>query len=465
VPEDYKPHILIVEDEAELARGLKRGLEQRLVAPLLPETPTISIATSPSEAKEAFKSKAPSVCILDLNLDESRGSESGLELLPELFSLNHDLRVLVLTGESREDWGVRALERGASSFLQKPANQNHLAHLVKDALEHHALLSKNRLSDKNATTTLGLRSKDRSMLAVIEQFELAINSHLPVLISGETGTGKGFLARLIHEHSKASGQFIRFQPSFGSADLVSSELFGHMKGAFTGAVSDKSGLLEIAKDGSILLDEIDSLPEQTQVSLLEVLQEGVFRPLGSNKDRKSHFRVIAATNSNCQEAIKKRLLREDFFHRLSHIHIELPPLRERPSDLFELAENFLCSFSSEEKLRVHSFSSDGKALLQTYSWPGNIRELKASVESACLRADLNNRGLVTAEDFKLSQTNSTSDHLSASDTLTFREKVRSFELKLVEEALDKHEQNVSRAALELGIDRSQVKRVLARLKT
>lgn len=448
-------HILVVEDDPKLARAIERGLSARLSKEF---STTTSLAHSADEALELIKTKSPQVCILDLNLDAKLGSESGLTFLNKLLKENPNTRTLVLTGESREEWGLKALKSGATSFLSKPLNQEHLSYLVKDALNYSSLVAKNKHLAVDSSVPAELRSRSQSMDTVAEKFRLAIKGKLPVLITGETGTGKGLLARLIHSHSKLQGEFVRFQPSFGSADLVESELFGHTKGAFTGADADKTGLLKIADKGTLFIDEVDSLPLQTQVLLLEALQERHFRPLGSNKEISSGFRVISATNSDCEKAIKEGKFREDFFHRLSHVKIHLPSLKERKNDIIELAENFLNIFSGEEKLKAHSFSEGARAKLISHSWPGNIRELKAVVESACLVADISNRGLIEAKDLDFAEQHSSSDKLESS----FREQIRSYEFKLVDDALKEHDNNISRAAAALGMERKLLKRILAR---
>jgi len=290
------------------------------------------------------------------------------------------------------------------------------------------------------------------MKKVLGELKFAATTPQPVLLLGETGTGKGVFALALHQLCRANKTFIRAQPSYGNFDLVQSELFGHEKGAFTGATSERKGVLEEADGGSIFLDEIDNLPAETQVMLLHSLQEGAFRRVGSLKERNSKFRLIAATNKNLSGF--KSSIRPDLFHRLSHHIITIPPLRERLEDIAQLSETFLQELCSREKISLSAISLSALAKLKKYNWPGNIRELRAVVEQAIYRAKFSGRLTVEPEDIIIGSEESASGN--------FRLKVDEFEQTLLIKALKEAKGNVSEAARILEVDRTQLKRMLKR---
>jgi len=443
--------VLFVDDEPALIRSLSRGLVSKGADFIILE------AHSTDQALEITKLEKPSVCVIDLSIDEKLGPDSGLKLLKDLLLLDSSMRVLVLTGHDSEDFGIKALYSGASSFISKPTSAEHLLPLIEDALSHSKLRRAQNKTQFNSKALLGFSTSSKEMEKVLELASFAASNKQPVLICGETGTGKGVLARAIHQAS-AGKAFVRFQPSHGSQDLVSSELFGHVKGSFTGATTDRTGLIEQANKGTLFIDEIDFLPVETQVSLLEVLQEKVFRKVGSSSETNSDFKLIAATNANLETALAEGILRKDFYHRLAHIKIELPPLRNRPEDISSLANNFVETIANAEKLPVHSLSEDALAKLSSYKWPGNVRELRAVIENACFRAAYEKRNLIISEDILLESLGKSTSVASGS----FRELVKSYEVELINNALKEHQDNQSKAADSLSMDRSTLRRILSR---
>jgi DNA-binding NtrC family response regulator len=298
------------------------------------------------------------------------------------------------------------------------------------------------------------------MLAVLKEAEFAASNAQSVLILGETGTGKGLLARAIHKKSaRRRRNFVRFQPSFGSSDLVSSELFGHERGAFTGATESRKGLLEEANGGTLFLDEVADLPLQTQVMLLEVLQEMQFRRVGSSRELQANLRLISATNKPIDKSIEAGELRSDFLHRIRHLQIEIVPLRERKEDIPALSQHFLDALVAHEDLSVDSLSDNAIGVLQSHSWPGNVRELQAVVENGVYRAAYAEKGQVGPEDLEILDSIKTSNITSDG---SLREQVKAFEKKLAKQALETCGNNQSRAAQMLKIDRSSFRRILNR---
>ena len=443
--------VLFVDDEPAVIRSLSRGLLSKGAKFQILE------ANSVEKALEVAKLERPGVCVIDLSIDETKGPESGLSLLKDLLLQDSSTRVLVLTGHSSEEVGIKALYSGASSFLVKPASPEHLLPLIEDALSHSNLKRVQSKVKTNSDVFLGLKTSSKSMAKVFEQADFAASNKQPLLIYGETGTGKGLLARAIHQAS-SKGAFVRFQPSYGSQDLVSSELFGHVKGAFTGATEDRAGLIEQANNGSLFIDEVDFLPTETQVSLLEVLQERVFKKIGASKEISSNFRLITATNADLETALNDGKLRKDFYHRVAHLKIEIPALRNRAEDIPSLASSFVETIANTEKLPIHSIGEDALAKLSSYSWPGNVRELRAVVENACFRAAYENRGLIVAKDITLEESKLGSSNGASS----FRELVKGYEVSLINSALEKAEGNQSKAAELLALDRSTLRRILAR---
>lgn len=448
------PIILLVDDEPAHTRGLIRGLDS------FEDGLSFLEATEVTEAVEQAKKSRPSVAVIDLSLDSAIGPDSGLSLIPLLLDNDPSIRILVLTGHNTDEYGIYALQAGAASFLSKPVDIHHLRALVLDAINYSELQRKNRpepIARQAIISSLGIQSVAPVMNKVLETAALAATTKQPLLITGETGTGKGVLAHAIHMASHRRS-FLRYQPSFGSADLVSSELFGHKRGSFTGATTDRRGIVEEANGGTLFIDEIGELPTEVQVLLLHVLQEKQFRRTGDNLDRESDFRLISATNILKKDLSNK--LRSDFYHRIAHLSIELPPLRARLDDLPQLANFFLERLVNKEKLSVQRLSQEALSALKEHTWPGNIRELQSVMEGATYRAQFYGRTVVQAEDLNLEQT---PDERSSSHG-PFREQVRHFEIQLIRDSLNRHSGNQSKAAEELQLDRSTMRRIIDRAR-
>ena len=447
--------LLLVDDEPALTESLRRSIERR--------EPTIKVVTAASAAAalEAVATRRPHVVLLDLSLDPSEGPSGGLTLITELLVQDQTLRILVLTGHGDESIGVQAIQNGAASFVAKPPMLDHLLPLIRDGIEcarfkRQALLS---ISPSDLFDALGLSTRSASMRDALNQALFAASTSLPILILGETGTGKGLLAQAIHRASaRHRGPFIRCQPNYGNPDLVSSEIFGHEKGAFTGASDQRIGLIEAADKGSLFIDEIDELPHDTQVTLLNVLQERTFRRVGSLKERRSDFRLLVASNRPIESLASGTTLRPDLYHRIAHATITLPPLRNRPEDIADLTQEFIVRAASRERLSSPLLTPEALTLLQHYRWPGNVRELQAVAESALFRSHFAKRRMIIPADLALGVTYPGRPLQPQS----FREQVDAFEHKLIEDALKACDGNQSQAAERLQLDRSTLRRILAR---
>jgi DNA-binding NtrC family response regulator len=380
--------------------------------------------------------------------------------LRNLLTIDSSTRIIVLTGHGSVTTGVKCLGLGAASFLEKPPEIEHLRALVLDGA-NQAKLKRAYLTLKRSDH-LGIEGELIGSSSAIqnlrEQILYAAQTNQSIFIAGETGSGKSFCANLIHKYSKRSGSnFVRYQPNYANADLTNSDLFGHVKGAFTGANENRTGLISEAEAGTLFLDEIDELPLETQITLLGVLQERKFRALGSTHEEIADFRLLCASNQDIQKSIKDRKIRSDFYHRVAHSIINVAPLRERSEDLEALALSILAKLRDREQLRVYSLDLEATNKLTSYAWPGNIRELEAVIEGACYRAHFSDRTFISSTDLQIHG----SEQNSATN-LPFHEQVENYKLQLIKQALNKHNQNQVYAARELMMERSTLRRILAR---
>jgi DNA-binding NtrC family response regulator len=447
--------ILIVDDDSELLESLARVLS-RLLAPY-----TIRAASSAVKAIEIVSNERPLAVVLDLCVDERVGVESGFDLLSRIKSILPEARVLVLTGHGALSNGVKAMRLGAASFIEKPANPEHLAALIKDAMiqaqlrrEYERLKGEGRLGFNN-----DLSGVSAAVVKLRDEIAFAASTTQPVLLLGETGTGKSLLAKLIHQAShRSSRRLVHYHPNYAGGDIVQSELFGHKKGAFTGAVDSRRGLVLEGNGGTLFIDELDSVPLDTQVLLLDLVQEQRIRPVGSDAYQKIDCRIIAATNRPIAEALKEGLIRQDLYHRLASNVIALPPLRHRREDIPTLVENALSSLRDREGVNIFGVEPSLIAELQNREWPGNIRELRGAVETAAYRARFKGRSVMERGDL-VSDAASRSAVIAVSGA-SFHERVEAFKREIIKEALNQSGGNQIKAAMTLGIDRGTVKRLM-----
>ncbi len=391
--------VLLIDDDGELLHSLARALSPR-VTPL-----TLAGSSSVEGALELFRRHHPRVVVVDLCLEEKQGTESGFQLIARMRDMDSSSRIVVVTGHASLSHGVRALRLGAASFVEKPADPERLAAVIIDAAAHAELRREfdKAPHDRPQAQTLQLVGRSDAMKELRDR--IAFISTLPhsVLILGETGTGKGLCARLIHEcSSRRARRFVHAQPNFGGGDLAQSELFGHLKGSFTGAVESRPGLAVEAHEGTLFLDELDEFSHEIQVRLLDLIQERRVRPVGSDAFKNIDCRFIAAMNRPLEEALAGNKVRRDLYHRVAHNVLCLPPLRERRDDISDLCDAILASMRAREDVSVFEVHSEVLDYLQGQQWLGNIRELQAVVESAAYHAHYQGRSAISGKDiFKM----------------------------------------------------------------
>jgi DNA-binding NtrC family response regulator len=346
----------------------------------------VQTSTAGGRGREVFASWRPDVVILDMMLPDA----DGLELLREFRLARPESEVIMLTGHATVPKAVEAMRAGAHSFLEKPVDPEALLAWVGRAIERLTLVGENealrrQLEDRfNYGNIVG---RSRKMHEVLDLVHSVAASDANVLIVGENGTGKELIANALHANSqRASRPFIKINCAAIPKDLIESELFGYRKGAFTGALSDREGLFEMAEGGSLLLDEIGEMPTYLQTKLLRVLQEREFRPIGSDRIVRVDFRLICATNADINAALRDGRFREDLYFRINTISLRVPPLRERTEDIPPLSEHFLAKYSRRYERPVRSIAGAAYNRLLSYPWPGNVRELENALERGVLVA-------------------------------------------------------------------------------
>jgi DNA-binding NtrC family response regulator len=377
-----KGKILIVDDNADWRSLLKLELAK--------ENYQITEAGNGMELQQQFSRGAPDVMLLDVIL----GDVNGIDLLPQIKKIWPETEVIVLTGtpegEEIVSWAVKAIKGGAFNFLRKAGNFDgeKLLADVKCAIERKHQSEENNTLRRALETMSGAASpifRSAAMQEVVRTVERIAPSDVSVLITGESGTGKEVIADLLHALSPRSKErIIKVNCAALPRELIESELFGSVKGAFTGALSDREGLFRQAEGGTLLLDEISEMSVDTQSKLLRVLQDQEVRPVGGKTSYKTNCRIIAATNRRPEEAIKTGKLREDLFYRISAITIYLPPLRERRDDIMPLANAFLKRFAAQANRLINGFTPVAAERLAGFNWPGNIRQLQNEVQRAVL---------------------------------------------------------------------------------
>jgi len=371
---------MIVDDAADI---------RDLLAAILRDTYEVSEAKSGADLKQALTQAQPDVILLDLKLPDA----DGLDLLPLIKKQWGDTEVIVLTGNATFEAAVEATKRGAYHFLNKPFDTQGLLVTVERALEHKQQNEENSSLRRALSTMSGGSSpifQSSAMQNVVRTVERVAPSDVAILITGESGSGKEVIADLIHAMSpRNKGKIIKINCAALPRELIESELFGSVKGAFTGAHSDREGLFRQAEGGTLFLDEISEMPIDTQSKLLRVLQDQEVRPVGGKVSYKTNCRLVAATNRRPDEAIKDGKLREDLFYRISAISVHLPPLRERRDDIMPLANAFMRRFVAQSNRPMNGFTREAAERLTGFDWPGNVRQLQNEVQRAVLLCESN----------------------------------------------------------------------------
>ncbi|HVY28950.1 MAG TPA: sigma-54 dependent transcriptional regulator [Polyangiaceae bacterium] len=371
-----KTRILVVDDEATARNGLGKLLEQ--------EGYLVDLAADGQEALTQILENPPALVISDLKMPNM----DGMELLKQLRERSVEVPVVVATAFGEVSTAVSAMRAGAEDYLTKPIDFDALLLVVERTLAREELKSeaenlRRQLRARDKEGLEGLLGASAAMQRVYQMVRQVAGARATVLITGESGTGKGEVARAVHQLSpRSSAPFVTLQCAALAESLLESELFGHEKGAFTGADKRRIGRFEQADGGTLFLDEIGEIPAATQIKLLRVLQERTFERVGGNETLKVDVRVVAATNKNLAEEVRERRFREDLYYRLNVVHIDMPPLRQRGNDVVLLAEHFLRRFARENNRRIDGFSDGARAKLVAHRWPGNVRELENAVERA-----------------------------------------------------------------------------------
>lgn len=359
--------LLIVEDTPSLARTYQAHLRH--------EFSHITIADTGAKAIDSVDATTPDCILLDLKLPDA----DGLDLLDRWTDAAINTPIIVITANGSMSVAVDAMRRGAVDFVVKPTTKDRLCVTTQNAVENFQLkkVVENYEAEIDRSDFCGIIGKSLVMQGVFKSIEAAAPSKASVFVTGETGTGKELIARAVHDLSpRRKAKYVAINCGAIPRDLIESEIFGHVKGAFTGATSDRAGAAELAEGGTLFLDELGEMPIELQPKLLRFLQLGEYQRVGDSRVRTSNIRIVTATNRDALEAVRQGKLREDLYYRLHVIPVPLPPLRDRGADILLLAESFLARYASEEGKSFDGFSRDAEEWMVSHNWPGNVRELE-----------------------------------------------------------------------------------------
>ena len=441
--------LLVIDDNSEILKQLRWGLGKDY---------KVMFAADGNEAMELFVKNEPKVVTLDLGLPpDPDGSEEGFRCLSMMLQQAPATKVIVITGRGEQEVALKAIQLGAYDFYHKPIDLNELKVILSRAFHLAALEAENRqlqsalVAEQN---TQGIFGQCPPMQEVFTTIRKVATTNVSVLVLGESGTGKELVARAIHSESlRAKAPFIPINCGAIPENLLESELFGHEKGAFTGAQSRVHGKVEYAHGGTLFLDEIGELSAPLQVKLLRFLQDGVMQRVGGREDIAVDVRVIAATNVDIEEAIASGVFREDLYYRLGVISLSLPPLRERGDDVLLLANLFLHRYSDSFKKKVRGFSVAAINQLQSYGWPGNVRELENKVKRAIIMTD---GPLITPVDLGFEDSEGNLEPEVKTGGMSLKEAKDSVERQMVLAAIEQEQGNIAKAAETLGISRPTI---------
>ena len=450
-------NILIIDDEEVLQDILGTLVAKRGWTPLS--------AVSGEEGLRLLESEKVDLVLLDLMLP----GMSGMEVLSQIRQNHPEVVVVVITAFSSIEGAIEAMRQGAFHYIPKPFKNEEVLLTIEKAIEQRKLADENRALRAQLKQRYGFDNiigKSKPMQKVFELIRLAAPSKSNILVLGESGTGKELVAKAIHHHSRRSeGPFVTVNSGSMPHDLLESNLFGHVKGAFTGAIASKKGLFEAASGGTIFFDEIGNIPLETQAKLLRVIQEKEFMRLGGVDTIKVDVRIVAATNADLDEMVAQGELREDLYYRLNVITVELPPLRHRTEDVPLLAKHFLGRYAKENEKQISFINEDAMALIMDYGWPGNVRELENVVE----RAVVLSTGMVLDVDLlppNVREPRSTGapPPVAELNGMSFKEAVSSYERQLIVRALRNAGGVQKRAAENLKVKPTTLHEMMKRLK-
>ncbi|NQY64021.1 MAG: sigma-54-dependent Fis family transcriptional regulator [Alteromonadaceae bacterium] len=439
--------ILVIDDRSDIRLTLNMLLKDNNY--------DVVEADSPQIAQLMIKKNDISLILLDMNytLDTTSGEE-GLSFLSWLKASEINIPTIAMTAWSNVDLAVKAMQLGANDFIEKPWKNKRLLQIIQQQIAYQDLQTQNTKLKQQLAETVDQAYvwRSASMLQLMQQIKTVANTDAGILLTGENGTGKSDLARHIHKNSpRKNASFVSVNMGAISESLFESEMFGHKKGAFTDAKSNRIGRFELAEQGSLFLDEIANIPLAQQSKLLRVLESGEYEVLGSSQTLRTNIRIISATNGNIANLIKKEVFREDLYYRLNTIEFRLPSLKERGEDIIPLAEFFIKKFGDKYNRPDCTLEASAKTALSDYHWPGNIRELSHLIERAVLLCQNDN---IKVDDLHL--TNSTSTTNTELPLITLEEA----EIKLIKLALKKTDNNVPQAATLLGLTKSSMYRRL-----
>ncbi|MCH7504387.1 sigma-54-dependent Fis family transcriptional regulator [PVC group bacterium] len=443
----HKNKILIVDDDLIIRKSLAAMLNE--------ENYETQVAADSHEALEHLKNTQIDLILSDISMP----GMSGIDLLKEVKKFHSHVIVILITGYGTIENAVESIKYGAYDYITKPLLDEQVKVVIQRSLEQQALKNENeklkeqilQISESGDSLLLG---QDYKFQKILELVHTVADSNATILITGESGTGKSMIARSIHKFSgRASQPFVEVSCGMLSETLLESELFGHVKGSFTGALNDKLGKFSMADKGTIFLDEIAVASPALQLKLLRVLQDQKFESVGGTETIEVDTRVVAATNHDLQKEVHENRFRKDLFYRLNVISIHIPPLRERITDVKILAHHFLEKFCKQNNKDIHEFSPDAMTELHNYTWPGNIRELENVVERAVV---LCKEKIITQSYLSIvKETNLTDTLLSSTDNIkSLEDSLAGPERKIIKMALDKNHWNRQGTAHMLGINRT-----------
>jgi two-component system NtrC family response regulator len=435
-----RPTLLIVEDDEGLQRQLKWAYDDYRVV----------VVGDRAAALEALRANEPAVVTLDLGLPpDPDGTSEGFAALSEILGVKPDAKVVVASGHGAHESALKAIALGAYDFYRKPIDIDDLGLIVARAFRLHELEAENRrLGSASGQTVLGsMITAAPEMHKVARSIERVASTAVSVMLLGASGTGKELLARAVHEQSgRAKGPFVAINCAAIPETLLEAELFGHERGAFTGAVKSNLGKVELAEGGTLFLDEVGDIPLPLQVKLLRFLQERVIERIGGRQQIAVDTRIVCATHQDLEAMIAGGRFREDLYYRLAEIVIKIPALGERAGDAVLLARHFVNRFAPEMNAKVQGLSPDAIAVIDAYRWPGNVRELENRIKRAVIMAD---GKLVGADDLDLPGSNGAAAELS----INLRAAREVADRRAIRQAMSRTDNNISSAAKLLGISR------------
>jgi DNA-binding NtrC family response regulator len=445
-PDQYK--ILVVDDERDICRALEFLLSR--------EGHRIVTAYSGQDALKKIETEEFDLVITDLRME----GLDGMQVLERAHGLNPNLMVIIMTAFGSVESAVEAMKKGASDYIVKPFINEDVKMTVRRLLEHKKVLMENLVLRQQLSQHFGCKEfvgVSPQIMRVFDMLEKVIPTRSNILILGESGTGKGLIAEIIHCNSQRKDKpFISINCSAIPENLLESELFGYRKGAFTGAASDKKGLITMADQGTLFMDEIGDMPLGLQAKILKVLESGEVLPVGDTKSRLVDVRLVAATNKKIEEQVSKGLFREDLYYRLNVIEVRIPSLRERREDIPVLTRHFIEKYSKDNNKKVSGITDEALNILNEYSWPGNIRELRNVIERAVVLAGSDKIGI-----------SELSDRIRSNEGLrgihTLKDRLDQYEEVVIKDALQANNWDKEKVAKELAVDLATLYRKIKKL--